>query len=49
MVQIVYRGSRITLYRNFALYADYVMPGASAGFGPEDSYVVFHVNTSPTP
>jgi hypothetical protein len=48
-IAIVYRGSRITLYRNSALYADYVMPGAPAGFGPEDSYVVFRVNMSPTP
>lgn len=39
-IAIVYRGSRITLYRNGTLYADYVMPGAPAGFGPEDTVLI---------
>jgi hypothetical protein len=28
------------LYRNSAVYADYLMPGAPAGFGPEDTVLI---------
>jgi hypothetical protein len=39
-IAIVYRGQRVTLYRNGAMYADYSMPGTPAGFGPDDTVLI---------
>jgi hypothetical protein len=42
LVQIaaVYRGRRVALYRNGALYADYTMQEAPAAFGPDDTVLI---------